>query len=224
MGWDSNTRAFEDPMEEEIGQEVELVDMDYQQGDEHRAHNDSQMMAPPPARPRSRKVDTDWSNILGCQSGWLPDSFASPSPNNNVPSSSSFDMDGTTMGIEGGTSFTGSSFGGNSICNAFSQDQILDGGTVSLSKVHSLASSAQSLSHQDSFKMSPSWDHTVTHSDRCRSPISDHSLASKGSGFECQISPVATSSSNITRLHSRSRSSGSRSCRRKVAPYDGGFH
>jgi hypothetical protein len=83
--------SLADAMEDEEGQEVELVDMmnfddaddlvsvdDDIRDDEHRVpppETDKNSMPPPP-----RRIEIDWpSKMLGCQSNWLPETFNAPS-------------------------------------------------------------------------------------------------------------------------------------------------
>jgi len=255
--WEYHAAFPEDSMEEEIGQEVELVEStDYQEKLPARDISmptrdmlDDELRMPPPVRSsKPRRIEIDWTSKLGCQSSWLPDSFASPSfcttntSSNNNTSLSIASMDisaiessttGVISGISGiGTSGTegmscAGSVGGGSLCHVFSQDQILDGSAIPMTKAHSMASSAHSvasahsLAHQESFK---SWNATTP--ERCKSPsFSDRSYGSKPSGLEYQISPVATSTSCALRSRSRSASSrGSRGYRQKVISSEGAYH
>jgi hypothetical protein len=123
-----------DAMEDDEGQEVELMDMmnfedsmalaDADDGicdDEHRT--------PPPREinnevPQPRRIEIDWpSKMLGCQSNWLPETFNPPSffsKSNPLSPSASLDMDTSAIGTEG-ISVTGS-IGGASLCHVFSHD------------------------------------------------------------------------------------------------------
>lgn len=270
----------QESMEEEIGQEVELVEMDYQIEDHRPISNMNKIkqlqdsenrMAPPPIRPKQKEEKSifDWTSKLSCQSSWLPipDSFSVAGTHQLSPSTS-YDMDVSAVGTEAGISLAASSIGGASLCQVFDQDtatvhtslsrtqtgsmggasyfdhdtaafsslsrahtgsmggnsltQVFDQDTStseSLSKAHSLISSAHSMNSTSSMHSlkAPSFD------EHCRSPsFSERSFTSKSSALDCQMSPVPTTSAAIASLGSKS--TGSRSYRRKVAPLEGGFH
>lgn len=160
--------SLADAMEDEEGQEVELVDMmnfddaddlvsveDDIRDDEHRVpppETDKSSMPPPP-----RRIEIDWpSKMLGCQSNWLPETFNAPSffgKNNPLSPSASLDMDTSAVGTEG-ISTTGS-IGGASLCQVFSQEQLED-----RVELDSPTTEQQGLSQM------PSWERSV----RSKSP------------------------------------------------------
>ena len=158
--------SLADAMEDEGGQEIELVDMmdfddaedmgsmdDDIRDDEHRMpppKNDS--MPPPP-----RRIEIDWpSKMLGCQSNWLPETFNPPTffgKTNPLSPSASLDMDTSAVGTEG-ISMNGS-IGGASLCKVFSHEQ-LDVGVQ-----------AESPMNEDhGLSQMPSWERSV----RSKSP------------------------------------------------------
>ena len=166
--------SLADAMEDEEGQEIELVDMmDFEDPDpdelialedDDDIRDDEHRMPPPDADnmpPPPRRIQIDWpSKMIGCQSNWLPETFNAPSffssKNNHNPlsPSASLDMDTSAVGTEG-ISMTGS-IGGASLCQVFSHDELEDDDEVApMSRV-----SQQSLSQM------PSWDRSV----RSKSP------------------------------------------------------
>eukprot|EP00547_Thalassionema_nitzschioides_P004918 CAMPEP_0194201976 /NCGR_PEP_ID=MMETSP0156-20130528/2120_1 /TAXON_ID=33649 /ORGANISM="Thalassionema nitzschioides, Strain L26-B" /LENGTH=596 /DNA_ID=CAMNT_0038927329 /DNA_START=181 /DNA_END=1971 /DNA_ORIENTATION=- len=122
-------------MEEEVGQEVELVEMDYQMEDHRPISNinkinqlpDSESrMLPPPLRPRQKKTEQDWTSRFMCQSSWLPipDSFSTAGNHHSLSPTTSYDMDTSAVGTvqtETGISLTGS-IGGASLTQVFDHD------------------------------------------------------------------------------------------------------
>mmetsp|Transcript_27702 Transcript_27702/g.40891 ORF Transcript_27702/g.40891 Transcript_27702/m.40891 type:complete len:552 (-) Transcript_27702:181-1836(-) len=210
MGWDGSPRLNEDPIEDEIGQEVELVEMDCSSEEGHSASHNDQVMVPPPARPRPRRIDADWSFILGCQSSWLPDSFASHSSADKISSHEGF-------GMVKSAKERGEISGGNSFCSAFSQDQNIDGRAAAVQvSVSNSSRSYTSSTQQDLSKIDTYLDWTISNNGRCKSPSSmEQSHGSRNSRFECHLSPIATPKNSLYTSILNSRSS---SCP-KVARY-----
>lgn len=159
--------SLADAMEDEAGQEVELVDMmDFDDTDEIASvdddiRDDEPRMPPPETEntmpPPPRRIEIDWpSKMLGCQSNWLPETFNPPSffgKNNPLSPSASLDMDTSAVGTEG-ISVTGS-IGGASLCQVFSHEQLDDGANL------------ESPTHeQQELSQMPSWERSV----RSKSP------------------------------------------------------
>jgi hypothetical protein len=138
-GRDSSCRipppiSLVDAMEDDEGQEVELMDMmDFEESmalaDAKDEICDDEHRTPPPREisneiPQARRIEIDWpSKMLGCQSNWLPETFNPPSfftKTNPLSPSASLDMDTSAFGTEG-ISVTGS-IGGASLCHVFSHD------------------------------------------------------------------------------------------------------
>mmetsp|Transcript_26365 Transcript_26365/g.38945 ORF Transcript_26365/g.38945 Transcript_26365/m.38945 type:complete len:662 (-) Transcript_26365:79-2064(-) len=160
--------SLADAMEDEDGQEVELVEiMDckedgFEKSADHEDYDD--IRVPPPdgntMPPPPRRIEIDWpSKMLGCQSNWLPETFNPPSfftqKSNPLSPSTSMDMDESAVGTEG-ISCAGS-VGGASLCQVFSHEQMTDG--------DGLPSPSHGLNHQVLTQM-PSWERSV----RSKSP------------------------------------------------------
>lgn len=158
--------SLADAMEDEGGQEVELVDMmDFDEVNDMASvdddiRDDERRMPPPDTDdnmpPPPRRIEIDWpSKMLGCQANWLPETFNPPSffsKSNPLSPSASLDMDTSAIGIEG-ISINGS-IGGASLCQVFSHDPLDD------ANLDSPTNEQQGLSHM------PSWERSV----RSKSP------------------------------------------------------
>eukprot|EP00546_Thalassionema_frauenfeldii_P008110 CAMPEP_0178910832 /NCGR_PEP_ID=MMETSP0786-20121207/9321_1 /TAXON_ID=186022 /ORGANISM="Thalassionema frauenfeldii, Strain CCMP 1798" /LENGTH=678 /DNA_ID=CAMNT_0020583137 /DNA_START=148 /DNA_END=2181 /DNA_ORIENTATION=- len=184
--------SLADAMEDEEGQEVELVEiMDckedgFEKSAEHEDYDD--IRVPPPdgnnMPPPPRRIEIDWpSKMTGCNSNWLPETFNPPSfftqKSNPLSPSTSMDMDESAVGTEG-ISCTGS-VGGASLCQVFSHEQIADG--------EGLPSPSNVINHQVLTQM-PSWERSV----RSKSPST---VCSDSSVVDNREIPVATSKSNV---------------------------
>mmetsp|Transcript_30278 Transcript_30278/g.50034 ORF Transcript_30278/g.50034 Transcript_30278/m.50034 type:complete len:215 (-) Transcript_30278:52-696(-) len=185
-------RSLADEMEDEEGQEVELMDMmDYDHPDElvdiedeiDEIRDDEHRMPPPEANnmpPPPRRIEIDWpSKMAGCQSNWLPETFNPPSffnqKANPLSPSASLEMDESAVGTEG-ISCT-DSIGGGSLCQVFSHDQLAADEVAPLSPLG-----------QPELSQMPSWERSL----RSKSPstiCSEPSIVSNYVGQEGQLSP-----------------------------------
>lgn len=183
--------SLADAMEDEEGQEVELVEiMDCKEDgfEKSAGHEDyDDIRVPPPdgdtMPPPPRRIEIDWpSKMLGCQSNWLPETFNPPSffnqKSNPLSPTTSMDMDESAVGTEG-ISCAGS-VGGASLCQVFSHDQITDG--------DGLPSPSHGLNHQVLTQM-PSWERSV----RSKSPST---ICSDSSVIDSREIPVPLAKSN----------------------------
>lgn len=194
--------SLADAMEDEEGQEVELMDMmEYEDDDDDHHHpdelvdvhdiddddddirDDEHRMPPPESNnmpPPPRRIEIDWpSKMVGCQSNWLPETFNTPAffnqKVNPLSPSASLEMDVSAVGTEG-ISCT-DSIGGASLCQVFSHDQLEDEAEL-----------ADPLSPMDQPELShmPSWERSV----RSKSPstiCSDPSIVSKDDGQNSSV-------------------------------------